>query len=244
MSNPENTKEAPFSEEQDIEEAREASLPEEKPVEEVKEPPKAPEPTATGDEKIAILKHDIYRKGGDDSTAEMGIEMVVKNVSDKMIGSVLFEAVLYDIEGNILDTVERKTIELRPNVSRTIRITSSKPESDKVKSYHVRVAKTAITPEPTATGNEKVTILQHGLFKTMDDHGDRVFSTGAELAIRNVSDSTIATSVFEAVFYDIEGNILDKVKHKEVDLRPNTSRAILSIPQYAILLKSRVMMSK
>jgi hypothetical protein len=206
---------------------KEEPLSEEQSTEEAKETPKVPEPTAIGDEKIAILKHDIYRKGGDDSTAEMGIEMVVKNVSDKMIGSVLFEAVLYDIEGKVLDTVEHKTIKLDANRSRTIRITSSAPESDKVKSYHVRLAKTVMTPEPTATGNEKVIILKHSLSKIIDLDRRSGGSTGAELAIRNVSDSTIATLVFEALFYDIEGNILDIVKHKEVDLKPNFSRAIL-----------------
>jgi hypothetical protein len=51
--------------------------------------PKAPEPTAIGDEKIAILKHDIYRKGGEgDTTEAIGIELAVKNVSDTVIGSV------------------------------------------------------------------------------------------------------------------------------------------------------------
>jgi hypothetical protein len=143
-----------------------------------------------------------------------------------MIGSVLFEAVLYDIEGKVLDTVEHKTIELDANRSRMIRITSSRPESDKVKSYHVRIAKTAITPEPTATGNEKVTILRHEIIETFIDDRGRVYPAGAELAISNVSNSTIATALFEAVFYDIEGNILDTVIHKEVDLRPNASRAI------------------
>jgi hypothetical protein len=52
------------------------------------------------------------------------------------------------------------------------------------------------------------------------------YPDGLELAIRNVSDSTIATAVFEAVFYDKEGNILDTIQHREVDLKPDTSRAV------------------
>jgi hypothetical protein len=210
----------------------EAPSAEEPAVSEPEETLKAPEPTAIGDEKITILKHDIYRKGGEGDTAEaIGIELAIKNVSDTVIGSVLFEAVLYDIEGNILDTVEHKTTELKPNVSRNLRINYSGPKSDKVKSYCVRVAKTILTPEPVATGNERIAILKHSLIEASADDRQQ---TGVELAIRNVSDSTIAAAIFEAIFYDIEGNIVDTVKHREIDLRPETSRGVLintSIPE-------------
>jgi hypothetical protein len=227
LSDPENTKEAHLSEEKSAEEARETSLPEEKPVEEAKEPPKVPEPTAIGDEKITILKHDIYRKSGEgDITEAIGIELVVKNVSDKMIGCAVFEAILYDIEGNILDTAEHKIIELNPNVSRTLRINYSELKCDKVKSYDVRVVKTVMTPVPTAAGNDKIIIIKHNLSERGIGLIEYEQPVGVELAIRNVSDSTIATAVFEAVFYDIEGNIVDTVKHREIDLKLDTSRAI------------------
>ena len=49
---------------------------------------------------------------------------------------------------------------------------------------------------------------------------------GINIAIKNVSDTTIATLVLKAMFYDIEGNVLDTVKHSEIELKPNTSRAI------------------
>lgn len=49
---------------------------------------------------------------------------------------------------------------------------------------------------------------------------------GVEMAIWNVSDKTIATAVFEAVFYDEKGSVLDIVQHTEVDLRADGSRAI------------------
>ncbi|MFC2026541.1 hypothetical protein ACFLUX_01020 [Chloroflexota bacterium] len=246
MSNPENpiesssaggkpVEETPLSEGQSIKEIEEAPLLEEKPVEEGKELPKAPEPLATGDERITILKHDIYRKGGEvDSTEAIGIGLTAKNVSDKVIGSVLFEAELYDMEGNILDTVEHKEYELLPNASRTLRINYLGPEVDKVKSYHVRVTKTVMTPEPSATGNEKVNVIKHGIRinldksrKREDEAGKDIESIGVDLAIRNVSNSTIATVIFEVLFYDIEGNILDTVKHKEFDMQPSTSRAVV-----------------
>ena len=207
--------------------AKEAPLAEEQGAKEPEEAPEAPEPSAIGDENIAILKHDIYRKGGeDDSTLAMGVEFIAENVSDKVIGSVLFEAVFYDMEGNTLDTIELKKAEWKPGNSRTIRINYSGSESDKVKSYCVRVIRTTMPPESKATGNEKVVILKHSLPQVIDDDQDDPSSTGVEFAIRNVSDTTIASVVFEAVVYDIEGNILDTVKHKEIDLKPNTSRAV------------------
>jgi hypothetical protein len=221
-------------------------LSEQQSTEEAEEPPKAPEPSATGDGNITIFKHDIYRKSGEgDTTEAVGVELGVKNVSDKVIGCAVFEAVFYDIGGSILDTIERKTTELRPNANRNIHITYSGPESDKVKSYHVRLAKTVMTPEPTATGNEKVTILKHALSRKksdefLDESPESITNStmGAELAIRNVSDSTIATLLFEALFYDVEGNILDTVKHREINLRPKTSRAIYI--QTLIALNNRV----
>jgi len=196
----------------------------EQPVEEAEEVPKAPEPIAIGDEKIAILKHDIYRKGGDDTTEAVSIELAVKNVSDTAIGSALFEAELYDIEGNILDKVERKTVDFKQNITRTIQLDYSGPESDKVRSYCVKISKVAMTPESKVTGNEKIKILKHSL-----NTGDGEFAeimADADFAIKNVSDTTIASLVFEAEFYDIEGNVLDTVKRSEIEIKPNTSRAV------------------
>ncbi|MFC2026849.1 hypothetical protein ACFLUX_02620 [Chloroflexota bacterium] len=201
-------------------------------AEEVKEATEVPGSTATGNEKIAILKDEIYRKGKESCEVEaVGVELAIKNVSDLTIATAVFEAVFYDKEGNILDTVEHKEIELQPYMrSRTFSITSSGPERDKVTSYNVRIVKTTMPLESTATGNEKIAILKHhlrriSLTEFLDNR--REVPAGVEFAIRNVSASTIATAVFEVVFYDIEGNIVEKVEHKEVDLKPNTSRAVI-----------------
>ena len=217
----------------------EAPSMEESAVKELKKNHEVPEPEAIGNEKITILKHNIYRKGGGGDTAKaIVIELAVKNTSDTTISSVLFDTVFYDIEGNILNTVEHKAFELKPNVSRTLRISYSGNESEKVKSYCVRVAKTTLTPEPTATGDGGIAILRHGLVKTIGD--SRGSTGGIDLSIRNVSEATIASAILEAVFYDIEGNVLDTVKHREIDLKPSTSRGIIiSCPgRYSLALRS------
>ena len=210
-----------------LEDVPEALPAEEKAVKKLEETPKAPEAEAIGDEKIAILKHDIYRKGGEgDITEAICIELTIKNSTDVVIGSVLFEAVLYDIEGNILDTVEYKTIDLKPGISRNLHINYSGQKSDRVKSYCVRVAKIKLTPEPTATGNDRIAILRHGFSVPQGDEHDWQ-ADGIELAIRNVSEAIITRAILEAVFYDIEGNTLDTVEHTVIYLKPNTSRTII-----------------
>ncbi len=186
--------------------------------------PKAPEPTATGNDQVAILKHDLYRDDGDAAEA-VAVELGVKNVSDTTIGGVLFAAELYDIDGNVMDTVEKKTIDFKPGITRTIRLEYSGADSDKVRSYCVKVVKVSMPPQPEATGNESIKILKHNLNEGLTgDH--RKSGCGADVSIRNVSQSSIASIVFEATFYDIEGNVMETIKHREIELRSGNSRAV------------------
>jgi hypothetical protein len=79
--------------------------------------------------------------------------------------------------------------------------------------------------EPIVKGTKDIIILKHRLFENSDMRNGKM-EIGVELAIRNISAATIATAIFEAIFYDIDNNMLDTVKHKEIELKPNTSRAI------------------
>lgn len=185
--------------------------------------PSAPEPVATGNDQVAILKHDLYRKDSDDKEA-IAIGLKIKNASDAIIGSVLFEAELYDIEGKTLGTVEKKTIDLKPGSTRTIRLEYSGPDSDKVRSYCAKVAGMTTPPQPEVTGNESIEILKHSLNIGFKHELGNMSS--ASITIRNVSQITAASIIFEATFYDIEGNVMDTIKHREIDLKPGNSRAI------------------
>jgi hypothetical protein len=93
------------------------------------------------------------------------------------------------------------------------------------------------TPEPTAIGNEQIDILWH---RIAGGTIGRKQLRQIEFAIRNVTGTTIASAVFEAIFYDKEGNVLDTVKHREIDFRPGFSRGVfISCPgQYNLLFKS------
>ena len=193
---------------------------------EVAEVPKTPEPIAIGSDQVQILKHDMYRKGGEeDITETIGIELVARNATDGVIGSVSFEAILYDEKGNALDKIENKTHELEPDTPRALRINYSGTERDRVKSYQLRVTKILTAPEPKAIGNDKIIIIRHNLETTTPGHGDKQ-PTNLDLVIRNVSQSTVSTAIFEVLFYDIEGNIVETIKHRESGLLPNCSRAV------------------
>jgi hypothetical protein len=216
LSDPENTKEAYLAEDQSAKETREASLPVGKPIEEVKEAPKTPEPTATGDEKINILKHRLFRMDDDYGTAATaaratGVELAIRNVSDSTIATAVFEAVFYDQEGNIVDTVEDREVDLKPNTSRGLNITSSITEFDKVKSYDVRLIRA------TTADVEKVQLRRNEI-RTTEAGEEEVRGV-----VKNISEVKTDAALV-ATFYDPKKeNIGTKVLVLR-DIEPNTIR--------------------
>jgi len=76
------------------------------------------------------------------------------------------------------------------------------------------------------SSNKNIIILKHSLPQAVDEDTDEPSSTGVEFAIRNISDITIASAVFEVTLYDVECNILTTVKHTEFELKPKFSRAV------------------
>jgi hypothetical protein len=189
---------------------------------------KTPEPSAVGDAYIAILKHSICKSNADGNRGgTLCAELDIKNVSPNKIGYSIFEMTMYGAEGNIVDKIEQKSTELAPGEGRSIRIGYSGPESDNVKSYRIKITKSAVTPDRKAVGNEKIKIFRHDIYSAF---GGRPYvdpnRIGVELAIRNVSSLTIASASFEAVFYDIEGNIIDTARYQIFDLPAGTSRTI------------------
>jgi len=202
----------------DAETPTEAALSKEQAVEEAKESPKTPAPTATGNEKIKILKHslpetDMSRDEEYTSGEEypISVELAIRNVSDSTIATTVFEAVFYDEEGNIVDTVKHREICLQPNTSRAIRISSSETEYDKVKSYDVRVVRT------TTADVEKVQLRRHEI---------RTTETGEEEIrgiVKNISEVKTDTAVVVTFYDPKKENIGTKVLVLR-DIEPNTIR--------------------
>ncbi len=183
--------------------------------------------SATGDDKITITSHSLSTKMDRINGKMMtGVDVGIKNVTDKIIGSALFMVTFYDIEGNALEVVEYKTLELLPGTTRNLQITTKNFGADKIKSYQLRTVKTNFIPKSTATGNNKVAILKHRLLEATDE-GNIQRNFEIELAVKNISGSTVATVEFEAIFYDIDGRVASMVKHNELELGPGLSRAVI-----------------
>ncbi len=189
-------------------------------VEEAKGRPKTPASTATGNERITIPKHDLSIvpvpareeeiEYGKPPTPD-GVELVIRNVSDSTIATAVFEAMFFGAEGNILDTVKHKEIELQPDTSRAIRICSSIYEHERIKSYDVRLVRA------TTADVEKVQLRRHEMTTT---------ETGEEEivgVVKNLSQVKTDAAVV-ATFYDCnKENIGTKVVILR-DIEPNAVR--------------------
>jgi hypothetical protein len=197
-------------------------------IEEPEKKSKSIEMIVTCDNKIKFLNYDIHRIDKDkNSTEAISIEFSIKNTSNLWIGGVLFGAVLYDRDGKILDTIQYKTKDIKPNAIRNLQMNCSGCNIDNIKCCTLKVIKIIFLPESTVTGNDKIIILKHYLTTKAESYFGR--RRCVDFSIRNISEITIATIIFEAVFYDIEGNILDTVRHTEVELKPNISRTVFIV---------------
>ena len=187
---------------------------------------KAPEPVVIGSSEIEILSHSILKKIEGANIGE-GVVLNLKNNTKINIGLAVFSAIFYDVKGNIIDTVEKSTKDFGEADSRILCILSSNKEID-IKSYNVKLEKVIMTPVPSAVGNEDITILNHSFQEILETYDAQLIlkiRNDIELSMRNVSNKTIATTIFEVTYYDSFGNVMGKNIYKEYDLKPNTSRA-------------------
>lgn len=200
MSFAENTEEAVFSKEQGVAEVRES--------------PKTPAPTATGNDKIEILSHhlsDMSVPADGAHRAKPGLEIAISNVSTTTIATAMFEAVLYDQEGNVVDTVKHKEIALEPHRSRAILISFPPYYDDKIKSYDVRLTRM------TTADVEKVQLRRHDT-RTTETGEEEITGIVKNLSQVNTDAAVVAT------FFDAKGeNIGTKVKIVR-GIEPNATR--------------------
>ncbi len=182
-----------------------------------------------GNNVIEILVHDLLINENAGIYECKGINISLKNISGSIIGKITIRSILYDNAGNIIDTIETSTKFLQKDVKRTLLIKPSKIITSDIKSYSIKILKIIMTPVPVVYGNDEVIILKHALREietSWANPGTESRISYIDISIRNISGKNIATAVFEALFYDAEGNILRKQVHKELDLKSNTSRAI------------------
>lgn len=192
----------------------------EQPIDQIKEPV-APEPTAIGNERIAVLNHQLaeIKVGVDNgSRSQPGIELAIRNISETTIATAVFEAVLYDQGGAVVGTVKHTEGALEPNRSRAVVINYSHYDYDKVKSYDVRLTRT------TSADVEKVQLRRHEA--TTNGFGEEEI----EGILKNISRVKADVAVV-ANFYDTHSeNIGTKVVVVR-DIEPD------SIRQYRLKFK-------
>ncbi len=180
-------------------EAENKPVADEKAAEEVKEAPKAPEAKVTGNSKIAITKHQLIEVQIYNDIWQTGAEFAIKNVSDSTIATLVFEAVFYDKEGNVLDTINHRELDIKPGISRGVGLKSKIFEPKRLKSYDVKIVKM------TTTDIEKVQVRKQDLGFGIG--GEAQFSG----TLKNISDVKTDAAVVATFFNKDKGTVGDKV---------------------------------
>jgi hypothetical protein len=189
---------------------------------------KAPDPIVSGNEKVEILSHELLPKKAKAERAGKGVTFTVKNNAGTSIGKLVFEAVLFDAKGNVIDTLERSINDFEAGNTYSLRVETAKAEKIDIASYDVHVKEMVVTPAPEVEGDHRIVIIRHSFQDTgLLDVGITQIKRGIELAIRNVSGENIASAIFAADLFDAAGNFVSTLKHTESDILPNTSRAFL-----------------
>ncbi len=187
-----------------------------------------PKSIAEGNEQIEITSHNNLIENEEEGKRCTGVILNLRNISGRDIGKAVFCVNFYNKKGDLLETIEPVVTDFLKDGTRILRVVSPKDSQSNIKSYSVRIRDVILTPEPVAIGNDMVVILNHHIQDPdITARGDK---RSIDMAIRNVSDKTFATLVFEAVFYDSVGNIMSTTRHREYELKPNVSRGIHIVP--------------
>lgn len=199
----------------EVETIAEAASANEQAVAESKELPKPPVPSATGNLHITVFKHDLIDAVvdllDDRVNAPAGIELAIGNVSDTSIATAIFEAVFYDGQGNILETVKHREVDLPSGTSRAILIKSLQYESNQVQSYAVRLLRTSTVDV------EKVQFRRHAINTTKA--GDAVIQG----IVKNICNVKVDAAII-VTFYDTDKETIGTRAVVLKDIEPGTVR--------------------
>jgi len=189
---------------------------------------KAPDPVVSGNEKVEILSHSLILKKASVDGIGKGVSFTFKNNAGASIGKLVFEAILFDVKGNVIDTIERTINDFEAEKTYSLRIMTAKADKVDIVSYDVHIKEMVVTPVPEAEGDQRLVILRHSFQGTgAPDVGITTIKRGIELAVRNVCGESIASAIFAIDLFDAAGNYISTLKHIETDIQRNTSRAFL-----------------
>jgi hypothetical protein len=179
----------------------------------------------SGNAQIEILKHDFIKEKGTD--IHKGVSINLKNISGYHIGRAIFQVIFYDDAGKIIRQFVKDTWDFESNSSRIMAIYFDLPDAGVVRSYNIQLIRVIMSPVPAATGNDKIEITNHIFLAGNNPFGSPIKGGGVELSVRNNTDETIASTVYNALFFDLEGNVIDTVRYRDLELKPHCSRAIV-----------------
>ncbi len=188
----------------------------------------------TGDVRIAITRHELADKKVNEAASVKSLNIHFKNVSELHISKVLFAVLFYDAGHNLLDTIEQQFSDFKPDDIRVINVETANASDNQIEGYEIKMRNIIALSKPVATGNDMVEIIKHHLLIGADPYdsasvsGLIELSIGAiSLSIRNITDKVLSTIIFNAELYDIDNNLIDTIIHREYELNPFTSRAIM-----------------
>jgi hypothetical protein len=179
---------------------------------------------AVGNKQVEILNHRLINKAGSEEFGS-GVLIEFMNISGMDIGKITFNVIFFDIQGNTVDRCEKSIKDLIKDSNRSLFIESGKAKGLSIVSYDVNITNVIMTPLPVVIGNDRIKIISHNS-KAAGTEPRIGFASTIEIAIRNISKTTIATAIFDVIFYDSEGIVLDSFKHMETELKSNSSRLV------------------
>ncbi|MDD3678596.1 MAG: FxLYD domain-containing protein, partial [Dehalococcoidales bacterium] len=127
---------------------------------------KAPDPVVSGNEKVEILSHSLILKKATKDGIGKGVAFTFKNNAGASIGKLIFEAILFDAKGNVIDTIERSINDFEAGKTYNLRIMTPKADKADIVSYDAHIKERVVTPVPKAEGDQRLGILRHSFMDT------------------------------------------------------------------------------
>ena len=187
---------------------------------------KAPEPAVVGNEQLEILDHHLNIENISGKQVLKGISIKLKNNTASTIGRAVINTMFYDKKGNVIDKGIRNIKDIGNCEIFNIVINPSSDIATTIHSYYAEITEVILNPPPVVNGNNIIEILKHNFIDGDNTFGCGNIGGGINISIKNISNKTVATALFDAIVYDSEGYILEHLKHKEVEIKPYNARAI------------------
>jgi hypothetical protein len=176
------------------------------------------EPGAYGNDKIEITNHTFWEGNAPFASPFKGgaVEIAVKNISGETIAAATFEAVFYDLEGNVIDTVQQEEYELKPDTSRAVYIVSDNPDVNIARCYRVTILDTIMVDE------EKVQVISHTM-KPLPSGEEEVSGI-----VKNISD-VLMSAEMTITFFNVNKEQIGIQNLVVTNMEPDSTKGFVCV---------------